>query len=95
MRLSRDEVEHVALLGRLTLSEAEVDRFTQQLNSILSYFEELQHADTSRIPSTTHVVPMLNVARADLLSPGLATEAALANAPERSEDLFRVPRVVE
>lgn len=95
MRLSRDEVEHVALLGRLKLSDDEVERFTGQLNAILGYFEELQEADTSQSAATTHVVPMVNVLRADCERPSVEPDVALANAPERRDDLFKVPRVVE
>jgi aspartyl-tRNA(Asn)/glutamyl-tRNA(Gln) amidotransferase subunit C len=95
MRLSREEVEHVALLGRLQLTEAEMERFTEQLNDILVYFEELREADTSDIPATTHVVPMQNVLREDCTRPSFDPDEALANAPERRDDLFKVPRVVE
>lgn len=95
MRLSREEVEHVALLGRLKLSDDEIGRFTEQMNDILGYFEELQEADTSQIVGTTHVVPMENVFRVDCTRPSLEPDAALANAPERVENLFKVPRVVE
>jgi len=95
MRLSREEVEHVAVLGRLKLDEGEVERFTGQLNTILGYFEELQEADTSRIEGTTHVVPMVNVMREDIQRPSFVPDETLANAPERSGDHFKVPRVVE
>lgn len=95
MRLSRQEVEHVALLSRLKLSEEEIARFTGQLNTILGHFEELKEADTSAVSGTTHVVPMLNVLRDDCSRPSLTPDEALANAPERVDDLFKVPRVVE
>ena len=95
MRLSREEIEHVALLSRLKLSEGETERFTGQLNSILGHFEALKEADTSRIAGTTHVVPMTNVLREDRSRPSLTPDEALANAPERVDDLFKVPRVVE
>ena len=95
MRLSREEVEHVALLGRLKLDEALVGRFTGQLNEILGHFEALKEADTGDLPATTHVVPMTNVVRADCLLPSLTPDDALGNAPERRDDLFKVPRVVE
>ncbi len=95
MRLSREEVEHVALLGRLKLEAGEVERFTEQLNAILGHFEALQEADTGDLPATTHVVPMTNVVREDCLRPSLAPADALGNAPERRDDLFKVPRVVE
>ena len=95
MQLSREEVEHVALLGRLKLSEAEIGRFTGQLNAILGYFAELNEADTSQIEGTTHVVPMVNVTREDCERPSLAPDDALANAPERLDNFYKVPRVVE
>ena len=95
MRLSREEVEHVALLGRLKLSDDEVGRFTEQMNTILGYFAQLQAADTSHIAATTHVVPMTNVLRDDCARPSLAPDTSLANAPERLGELFKVPRVVE
>ena len=95
MRLSREEVEHVALLSRLKLSGDEIERFTGQLNTILGHFEALRQADTGDIPSTTHVVPMTNVVREDRTRPSLKPDDALANAPERRDNLFKVPRVVE
>ncbi|HEY3418879.1 MAG TPA: Asp-tRNA(Asn)/Glu-tRNA(Gln) amidotransferase subunit GatC [Armatimonadota bacterium] len=95
MALSREEVEHVALLSRLKLAEEEIERFTGQLNTILGHFEQLKEADTSQIQGTTHVVPMVNVLRADCERPSLQPDEALANAPERRDDLFKVPRVVE
>ena len=94
MRLSREEIEHVALLSRLKLSAGEVERFTEQLNAILGYFEELKSADTSQSAGTMHVVPMVNVLREDCVHPSLPPEVALASAPERVDDLFKVPRVV-
>ncbi|HEX2947956.1 MAG TPA: Asp-tRNA(Asn)/Glu-tRNA(Gln) amidotransferase subunit GatC [Armatimonadota bacterium] len=95
MRLSHEEVEHVALLSRLKLSENEVGRFTEQLNSILGYFEQLKEADTSQASGTTHVVPMVNVMREDIERPSFEPDESLQNAPERMAELFKVPRVVE
>jgi aspartyl-tRNA(Asn)/glutamyl-tRNA(Gln) amidotransferase subunit C len=95
MRLSHEEVEHVALLSRLKLNDGEVERFTDQLNSILGYFEELKEADTSQAAGTTHVVPMLNVMREDVARPSFTPDESLINAPDRRDDLFKVPRVVE
>lgn len=95
MRLSREEIEHVALLSRLKLTEDEVGRFTEQLNNILGYFEQLQEADTSQAAGTTHVVPMMNVVREDIERPSFEPNESLCNAPERRDDLFKVPRVVE
>lgn len=95
MHLSREEVEHVAVLGRLKLNEDEVGKFTEQMNTILGYFEQLKEADTSQVGGTTHVVPMVNVLRPDVRRPSCDPDQALANAPERVDNLFKVPRVVE
>ncbi|HIE52354.1 MAG TPA: Asp-tRNA(Asn)/Glu-tRNA(Gln) amidotransferase subunit GatC [Armatimonadetes bacterium] len=95
MRLSREEVEHVALLGRLELSEEEVEHQMEALNQILEAFAQLQELDTEEVEPTSHVIPMSNVFRPDEPRPSLSREEALANAPEQEEGCFRVPRVVE
>ena len=95
MRLTPEEVEHVALLGRLKLTEEERARFTTQLNSILEYFEQLQQIDTTGVPPMSHAVAITNVFRADEPQPSLTPEEALQNAPEQERDCFRVPRVIE
>jgi aspartyl-tRNA(Asn)/glutamyl-tRNA(Gln) amidotransferase subunit C len=95
MALTREEVEHVALLGRLELDEQEIDRFTQQLNSVLEYFEQLRKIDTQGVPPTSHVIPLTDVMRDDEPAPSLPVEDILANAPSRIAETFRVPKVVE
>ena len=95
MHLSREEVEHVALLGRLKLDEAEIGQFTKQMNDILDNFAQLQEVDTSHVDGTAHVLSLVNVLRDDCVRPSLSPDVALANAPERVDDLFKVPRVVE
>jgi len=95
MPLTREEVEHVALLGRLELTPEEVERFTLQLNAILDYFEQLRRIDTEGVPPTSHVLPLENVFREDEVRPSLPVEEALQNAPSRLAEAFRVPRVVE
>ncbi len=95
MRLTPEEVEHVALLGRLQLNEEERERFTTQLNSILEHFEQLQQLDTSGVPAMSHAVAMSNVFREDEEGESLAAEEALENAPDKARDCFRVPRVIE
>jgi len=79
----------------LIFLDIEMERFTGQLNTILGHFEALKEADTGDIAGTTHVVPMINVVRPDHARPSLTPDEALANAPERRDDLFKVPRVVE
>jgi aspartyl-tRNA(Asn)/glutamyl-tRNA(Gln) amidotransferase subunit C len=95
MRLTPEEVEHVALLGRLRLTEEERARFTTQLNSILDHFEQLKDIDTAGVPPMSHAVPVSNVVREDQPQPSLAPEEALQNAPDQDRNCFRVPRVIE
>jgi aspartyl-tRNA(Asn)/glutamyl-tRNA(Gln) amidotransferase subunit C len=93
--ISREDVEHVARLARLALSEADVERMREQLSGILAYIDTLRALDTADVEPTTHAVPLLNVMREDELGPCLDQEAALANAPDRSDAFFRVPRIIE
>jgi aspartyl-tRNA(Asn)/glutamyl-tRNA(Gln) amidotransferase subunit C len=95
MRLTPEEVEHVALLGRLRLTEEERERFTTQLNSILGHFEQLRQVDTTDVPAMSHAIAMTNVLREDEPKPSLTPAEALANAPEAERDSFLVPRVIE
>lgn len=95
MKLSKEEVEHVALLARLELSEEEKERLTGHLNQILVHFEELQKLDTSDIEPTSHSIPVQNVFREDVVGECLPVDEAIANAPESRDDYFVVPQVVE
>jgi len=95
MKLTPEQVEHVALLGRIRLTEEERERFTTQLNSILSYFAQLQELDTTGVPPMSHAVPLENVFRADEERPSLPADEALRNAPDQDRECFRVPRVIE
>jgi len=95
MRLSREEVKHVALLARLELTDAEREQFTTQLNSILEHFQVLTELDTSGIEPTSHVIPLQSVLRDDEVRPSLPAEEVMANAPDRLAETFRVPRIVE
>jgi aspartyl-tRNA(Asn)/glutamyl-tRNA(Gln) amidotransferase subunit C len=95
MRLTPEQVEHVALLARLRLTADERARFTTQLNSILEHFEQLQQIDTTDVEPMSHAVPMSNVLREDEVKPSLSPDEALRNAPDADRDCFRVPRVIE
>ena len=95
MPLTREEVEHVALLGRLELTPDELEQFTVQLNAILEYFEQLRGINTEGVPPTSHVIPLQNVFREDVVEESLPVEDALQNAPSRLAETFRVPRIVE
>jgi aspartyl-tRNA(Asn)/glutamyl-tRNA(Gln) amidotransferase subunit C len=93
--ISREEVEHVARLARLALGEGEVERMREQLSGILAYIDKLRALDTTAVEPTTHAVPMVNVMRDDEPGPCLPQDEALAAAPDRSDDFFRVPRILE
>ena len=95
MKLNRKDVEHVALLSRLDLSETELDKFTGQLDAILEYIDVLNQVDTSAVEPMAHVLEIRNVMRADEVQPSLPREAALQNAPEAEDGFFKVPKIVE
>jgi len=92
--LSREEVEHVAYLARLELSEEEKESYTRQLNSILDFMQQLNELDTREVEPMAHVLPLVNVLREDEARPGLSREEALSGAPDRDQGQFRVPKIV-
>ena len=94
MSLSRADVEKVSLLGRLLLSEAELDTMTTQLARVVGYVEQLREVNTDGIQPMAHAVEMHNVFRDDTLAPSLTRDAALANAPKRDSECYRVPAVL-
>ena len=94
-RLTREAVEYIARLARLELSEAELERMREDLTRILEYVATLQRLDTEGVVPTAHVQEVSNVYREDQVCPSLPREAVLAEAPDRTEAFFRVPRVIE
>lgn len=94
MVLSREQVLHVAHLARLSLNPEEIETFTRQLNDILAYVAKLQEVDTEGVPPLAHVIPLSNAFREDEVHPCLERDQSLANAPERAEGAFVVPRVI-
>ena len=95
MRLTLDEVRHVAELAKLRLTEAEIAQYAEQLSAILAYAERLQAVDTSNVPPTPYVLPLENVMRDDDPASGLTNAQALANAPDSADGFFRVRAVFE
>jgi aspartyl-tRNA(Asn)/glutamyl-tRNA(Gln) amidotransferase subunit C len=89
------EIEHVALLARLKLSDSEKKLFSRQVGSIIDYINKLNELDTADIEPTAHVLPMKNVFREDKLRPSLPRDNALQNAPERNDNFYRVPKIIE
>jgi aspartyl-tRNA(Asn)/glutamyl-tRNA(Gln) amidotransferase subunit C len=94
-RITRAEVEDVARLARLLLSSDEAERMRRELDAILVYIDKLRDLDTTDVPPTSHAVPLTNVMREDTPQPPFPAADMLANAPERAQDLFRVPRIIE
>ena len=95
MEISKQEVEKVAKLARLEITEAEKTAFAKQLSQILTHVETLKLYDTQGIEPTATVLGQVNVFREDVVLPSLSVEKALANAPEREADGFAVPRILE
>ena len=95
MKLSHEEVLHIALLARLGLSETDVDRFREQLSNILESFEVLQQIDTSGIPPTAQSIDLQNVIKGDEVADSLPQAQVLANAPRKDREFFRVRPVLE
>ena len=95
-RLTRADVERIATLARLELTDAEKDLFVRQLTEVLEYAEQIQAIDTAGVPPTSHVLSNQAADRADTGVPSLSNAEALANAPDPSPHtgLFRVPRVI-
>ena len=94
MKITVEEVEHVARLARLEVSLEEKKNLTEQMNEILLYMEKLNELDTTGVLPTSHVVDLSNAFRNDAVETSLPTEQALENAPEANEAEFVVPRVI-
>jgi aspartyl-tRNA(Asn)/glutamyl-tRNA(Gln) amidotransferase subunit C len=95
MAISREQVEHVAHLARLGLSDDEINRLQQQLSQILGHMQMIDRLDTSAIPPTAQVIPLSSVMREDTPRPSRPVEEILANAPRREGSFFKVPPVLE
>ena len=94
-RIDKEQVRKVAKLSRLELTEAEVEEFTGQLSAILDYVEKMNELDTANVEPLAHCLPVSNVFREDVAKESLGTEKALANAPERDGEFFKVPKILE
>ncbi len=93
MSISRAEVEKIALLSRLLLSEEELQRMTAQMGDILGYMDLIGEVDTENVEPMVHARDMANIFRDDIARPSLTREQALANAPHRDEQCYLVPAV--
>ncbi len=94
MKITRKEVEHVATLAKLNMSEEELARMTGQLDTILSYVAKLDELDTAGVTPTTHAFSINNAFREDEIQESLPVEVALRNAPEDNGESFVVPKII-
>jgi aspartyl-tRNA(Asn)/glutamyl-tRNA(Gln) amidotransferase subunit C len=94
MKITKEEVLHVAHLARLDIDEADIDRFAGQIGTILDYVDQLKQVDTDDVAATSHAIAMTNAFREDAEQDHLDREDALANAPEKDEGGFMVPKVI-
>ena len=94
MSVTLNDVDHIAQLARLEFTADEKAMFTHQLNSILSYVEQLNKLDTSNVEPLAHVIELDEAYREDIVKPGVSQEDALKNAPAKTEKFFRVPKVI-
>ena len=95
MALTRQEVEQIANLARLDLSDEQIALYQEQLSAILVYADRLNELNLDGVEPTTQPVPLTNVMRADVIESALPTEKALANAPQRASNQFGIQAVLE
>ncbi len=94
MRITKKQILHVAHLARLELDAAAIEKFAGQINTVLAYVDQLQGVNTEGVKPTSHAISLTNAFREDKERAHLETDKALANAPEKEEDSFVVPKVV-
>lgn len=95
MKLSISDVEYVAKLARLEVTDTEKEKFTAQLNDILLYIDKLNELETRGVTPMTHAIAVTNAFREDKVRESLGTERAIANAPDARGEFFRVPKVID
>ncbi len=95
MSSAQIDINHLATLSRLALTEEEKTKFAAQLGDIVGYIEKLKEVNVTGVEPTAHATPIFNVLQADVPRPGLAVEDALRNAPQQRDNMVLVPRVVE
>ncbi|UCG16871.1 MAG: Asp-tRNA(Asn)/Glu-tRNA(Gln) amidotransferase subunit GatC [Phycisphaerales bacterium] len=93
--IDEDSVRHIAVLSRLDLTDEEVAKFSSELSAIVDYVDQLNELDTGDVPPTAHVLAVHNVFRADEPAPSPGPNVVLANAPQRQDTFFKVPKVLD
>jgi aspartyl-tRNA(Asn)/glutamyl-tRNA(Gln) amidotransferase subunit C len=94
MKLEKKQIEHVAHLARLSLSSEELEKLTIQIDNILSYVQKLDELDTQGVATTTHAFSVCNAFRDDVVQVSLSQGEALMNAPQQSDQMFQVPKII-
>ena len=89
------EIDHVALLARLKLTDEEKELFSRQVGGIIKYIDKLNELDTAEVEPTAHVLPVMNVFRDDTLKPSLPRDKVLQNSPAKDDIFYRVPKIIE
>ncbi len=89
------KIEHISMLSRLELTEEEKKLFSRQIDRIIEYIDKLNELDTSNVIPTAHALPIKNVFRDDVLKPSLPKDKAISNAPDKTDDFYQVPRIIE
>ncbi|GEK33747.1 Asp-tRNA(Asn)/Glu-tRNA(Gln) amidotransferase subunit GatC [Kurthia sibirica] len=93
-KLTVDEVKHVANLARLAITEAEAEKFAEQLGAITDFAAQLNELDTTNVEPTTHVIPLVNVLREDVAAEGLPRDLMMKNVKEQQDGLVKVPPIM-
>ncbi len=92
--ITKEEVEHVAWLAHIELTEEEKLKFTEQFNDILNFFKKIDEAPVEEVPPTLHILDLYNIYREDEVGESLTEEEALSNAPKKERGYFKAPRIV-
>lgn len=95
MKITKEQVEHVAKLARLNLTEEEKEHFTNDMEAIISFADQINELDIKDVKPTDHVIPINNVFRDDVIKPSMDREQLLKNAPSQENGCFSVPKIVE
>ena len=95
MKINQQDVEHVARLARLSLNPDDLKTMTGQMDAILGYVDKLNELDTTGIEPMAHAVPMSNAFRDDQITEPIGVERALQNAPQKTDNYFKVPKIIE
>jgi len=95
MKITKEQVKHIALLSRLELNEGETEVYQEQLSRILDYVAKLNEVDTKDVEPTSHVIELNNIFREDEVKASISRDEALRNAPDSTDKFFRVPKIIE